>query len=106
MTPVSKEQVEDLVTTLSFLTRNQRLSLLRTLNKEQMNIVAGACFNLAMKLDLLSSEDKEALVKHNTDLHRLADKTFTLQEKRYLLTRRGGFVNAVLPVLASFLDEL
>jgi len=100
------EQVQDLITTLNFLTRNQRLLVLRTLTKEQMNILMMAFFNLAMKADILPPETFEEVKKYKNKVHKLADKGYTLQEKRDTLTQRGGFVTTLLPILSTFLTLL
>ncbi len=106
MTRVTLDQVRNLVTTLSSLTRSQRLYVLRTMNKEQMNIMMMACYNLATKADRVSPEDMEVLGKYKRKIETIAHKGFTLQEKRYILTQRGNFVTAILPILSNFLNEL
>ena len=106
MKKITLEQVQDFVTTLNCLTRNQRLFVLRTLTKEQMNILVMACFNLAKKADILQPETLKEVKKHRNKVHMLADKGYTLQEKRDTLTQRGGFVTTLLPILSTFLTLL
>ena len=105
MTRITTEQVRDLVATLRFLTRSQRMLVLRTLNQKQMKIVTMACLNLAMKAHVLSPENMQILVTHRNKLHKLADKSISFQEKRDILTQRGGFVSAILPILHNFLNS-
>ncbi len=105
MTRITTEQVRDLVATLRFLTRSQRLLVLRTLNQKQMKIVTMACLNLAMKAHVLSPDDMQVLKTHRNKLHKLADKSINLQIKRGILTQRGGFVSAILPILHNFLNS-
>lgn len=102
MKDINAEDVELFIRMIQFMTPRQKNFFLQTLNKEQMRIFEIACFNLAVNPQGLSAVDGKLLSKYKRQIEAIANKHVTLTDKRRV-AQTGGFISAVLPVLATLL---
>ena len=97
--------VQKYIAVLEVLTPRQRTHFLKTLNKTQMGVLQIAFFNLATNNQTLSTKEIAVLKRYKRQIEIIASKQHKLGEKRKVITQRGGFLPAVVPVLASLLGS-
>ena len=71
-----------------------------------MNVFEVGCFNLATSPKGIGKKDLATLRKYKRQIETLGSKNFTLTEKRKVVTQKGGFLPAVLPILGTLLTTL
>ena len=103
---VSLADVQQLLAVLDFLTPKQRVHFLKTVGARQMRVFEMACFNLATNcVGHLTEDEISILRKYKTQIELIANKTYTVPEKRKALQQKGGFLPAVLPILGTLLTS-
>ena len=102
---VGIEEVNILVSLIKFLTPRQRNHFLKTMNKSQMRVLEIACFNLATNPKGLNDSQLKTLSKYKRHIETVASKNYKLGEKRRVVTQKGGFVGALLPILGTLVTS-
>ncbi len=105
MKEVTIEEVRDFCKVLDFLSARQRKHFLQTMNKTQMRGFEVACFNLATNHRGLSTKQIASLKRYKRQVETVASKQFKFSEKRKLISQRGGFISAVLPILSTLVSS-
>ena len=102
----SPKDVRNLLNFVEFLTPRRRKFFLKTLSKKQMALFEVACFNLATNPDSLSTKELSLLKKYKRQIETVAIKHYSLTDKRKIISQRGGFLPAVLPILGTLISSL
>ena len=105
MKDVQLEDVDCLLRALQLMSPRQRNFFLRTMNKDQMRILEVAFFNLATNHRGLSKADERVLSRHKQKIETVASTNYKHTEKRKLLTQKGGFIGALLPILGTLVTS-
>ncbi len=101
MKEVNLLDVRELLSLLEFLSPKQRNFFLKTMNKKQMRVFEVAFFNLATNHTGLTKKQEKLLSKFKRPVEIIASKKYKLTEKRKVLTQKGGFLGALLPILGT-----
>ncbi len=70
-----------------------------------MAVLQMAFFNLATNHRGLSKKDEKTLSQYKRKIESIASKNFTLTEKRKILSQKGGFLQAILPILGTLITS-
>jgi len=105
MKEVTPREVVILLELIAFLTPRQQNFFLKTLNKKQMRVMEVAFFNLATNHTGLSKKEEKTLSKYKRPVEILASKQYKLGEKRKVITQKGGFWGAILPILGTVVSS-
>jgi hypothetical protein len=98
-------QVLRFLETLSLFSTKQRNAVLRKLSREQLKTLEEACYNLLKNPQGLNGVHLAWARSKKRTLRKLADKQITKKSKQKILTQKGGFLSALLPVLVSLVSS-
>ena len=101
---MSAEDVVDFVQVLQLLSPRQRIMFLSTATSKQMRRLEVACLNLAKNHRGLTADQVKTLARRRIKI--LASKGYSIKDKRRIATQKGGFLPAVLPIIASLAGSL
>ena len=96
----------DFVRLLQFLSPRQRIMFLSTTTSKQMRFLEVACLNLAKNHRGLTADQVKTLARFKRRIKILASKGYSIKDKRRIATQKGGFLPAVLPIIASLAGSL
>ncbi len=103
---MSPEEFLSLLEALQLMSPRQRRAFFTLATAKQMRTLEEACYNL-VKNSKFKSKELNALAKtHGNSIKVLADRSKPKALKRKLLIQKGGFLGAVLPVIASIVMSL
>jgi len=102
---VRAEDVQVLMQLMDFLTPRQRNMFLKSMNKKQMRVLEVACFNLATNHRGLTKRQEEILSKFKRQIETIASKEYKLGDKRKIVTQKGGFIGALLPLIGTVIGS-
>jgi len=103
---MTAQEVADLVKLLEFLNLRQRKAFLRTATPKQMRLLEVACLNLAKNHNGLTEAQIKTLTKFKRGIKILASKGYSIKDKRAIVTQKGGFIHAILPIIASLAGSM
>ena len=95
-----------LVRALHVMTPRQRRAFFELSSTAQMKAFEEACFNLVKNPKLASKKLRALAGKYGATIKVLAKRSTALKRKRSLLMQKGGFLGALLPVLASIVTSM
>ena len=98
---MSAQEVVDVVKFLQFLNFRQQKTFLKTATPRQVRLLEVACSNLAKKHSGLTEAQIKTLTKFKRGIKILASKGYSIKDKRVIVTDKGGFIHAILPIIAS-----
>ena len=98
---MSAEEVMKFIDFVNFLTPRQRKMFIETASAKQLRLLEVACLNLTRNHTGLTAQQIKTAVRYKRPIKIFASKTFTIKEKRKIANQKGGFINAILPILAS-----
>ena len=81
----------------------QRRAFFQLATVSQMRAMEEACYNLVKNKKY---KDKKVPKKYAATIKVLSRKNYSIKSKRQLLIQKGGFLGALLPVLASIVTSL
>ena len=102
------QRVKDLtpfVLTLKSLKPKQRKTLLEMTSKDHIRAIEELALNIVKGTTPISESDTRLCRKWRRPLKLLALKRYPIKAKREIL-QKGGFLGAILPVLASILGNV
>ena len=99
------EKLVPYVITLKGLRFSQRRALLAMTSKQQIKAMEEVAVNIVKNTVSLSEDDTKICRRWRKPLRLLALKRYPVKEKRKIL-QQGGFIGAILPVLAPVLTTL
>ena len=88
-----------------FLKPQQRRKFFKSATKSQLKPIEEACLNLLKNPSGLKKADLAKIKKYKSSIKTLSNKNDSLKRKRQVLSQRGGFLTALLPVLASLVSS-
>jgi hypothetical protein len=90
---------------LEMMSPRQRRSFFALATLKQIRVMEEACYNL-VKNKKLSSKQLTALAKkHGSSIKVIARRKYPTKVKRALLSQKGGFLGALLPILATIVTS-
>ena len=98
-------QLAPVVITLRSLKPKQRKTVVDCLNRNHLRGLTEVAVNIVKNSIPLSSDDTKTCRRWRKSLRLLALKRYPGKEKRRIL-QQGGFLGAILPVLASVLGAV
>jgi hypothetical protein len=99
------KEFDCLLRALQLMSPRQRRSFFQLATLKQLRVFEEACFNL-VKNSKINKKEMDALVKkYGSTIKVLARKKYSLKTKKILLIQKGGFIAALLPVLASIVTS-
>ncbi len=105
MKEITLSDVDFMLRLMQFLTPKQRNFFIQSMNKDQMEVLQMAFFNLATNHRGLSKKDEKILSLYKRKIETIASKNFTLTEKRKILSQKGGFLPVILPILGTLITS-
>ena len=87
---------------------NRKLILKRA-SSDLIKCLADICENIVNGHIIMPERQKKCLSKHKKIIRRMADKKIGIRQKRKELIQKGGFIQAIIPVVsivASILSGL
>jgi len=94
------------VITLKSLRPNQRAALLNACNKEHLKGFEEVCLNICKNSIPLTPQQLKTCKRWRKQIKLLALKRYPLKSKKQISMQKGGFLPALLPVLASVLGTV
>jgi hypothetical protein len=98
------EEFSYLLKALELMSPRQRRSFFQLASVKQMRAFEEACYNL-LKNKKISKKIKNLSKKHITTIKVLGRKNYSIKTKKALLVQKGGFLGAILPILASIVTS-
>jgi hypothetical protein len=89
----------------TFLRPTQRQHFFATASRTQLGALEEACLNLLKNPSGLKKADLARIRKYREKIRVLSAKYETLKSKRKVLTQRGGFLSALLPLLLTLVTS-
>lgn len=100
------EEFDCLLRALNLMSPRQRRAFFELASIKQMRIFEEACYNLVKNKNITQKDIKLLAKKYGPIIKVLAQKKFSVKAKKSILTQKGGFLSALLPVLASIVTSL
>jgi hypothetical protein len=97
------EEFSYLLKALELMSPRQRRSFFQLASVKQMRAFEEACYNLLKNKKI--SKIKNLSKKHITTIKVLGRKNYSIKTKKALLVQKGGFLGAILPILASIVTS-
>ncbi len=98
------EEFQGLLQALQLMSPRQKRAFFQLVTPAQMRVLEEACFNLVKNPKLKSKELKSLAKKYGGSIKVIA-QTNPSSKKKALL-QKGGFLGALLPVLATVISSL
>ena len=99
------ERLMPYVITLKGLKPSKQKVLLDLVTKEQLRALEEVAVNIVKNTVTLSDDDARICRRWRRPLKLLALKRYPIKEKKQVL-QQGGFIGAILPILATVLSTL
>lgn len=103
------EKLEDLAPFLITLQRlkkpSQRRALLATLDRQQLKAIEEVALNIVKNTTHLTPEEIRVCQRWKQPIKLLALSRYPVREKKAILLQQGGFLPAILPILASVITS-
>ena len=99
------ERLMPYVITLKGLKPSKRKILLDLVTKQQLRALEEVAVNIVKNTVTLSEDDARICRRWRRPLKLLALKRYPIKEKKQVL-QQGGFIGAILPILATVLSTL
>ena len=103
---MSAEDVMYFVKFVQIMTPKQRKLFFESANKDQIRLLETACLNLAKNHEGLTDGQIKTLKKFKRRIKIMASKGFSIKAKRRIVLQKGGFLPAILPIIASLAGSL
>ena len=100
------KQLTPFIITLSDLKPQQRRKFLESCNNKHIRGLEEVCLNICKNSVPLNEDQLKTCKKWRKKIRLLALKRYPLKKKKELLVQRGGFLPALLPVIASVLGAV
>ena len=99
------KEAKHLLFALNFMNAVQRRDFFRRVTKAQLRPLEEACLNLLKNPSTLSDEHLATARKYKRVIKILSDRSESFKTKKLKLVQKGGFITALLPVLASLIGS-
>ena len=99
------KEAEHLMLALNFMNPAQRRNFFRHVTKAQLKPLEEACLNLLKNPTALSDEHLAVARKYKRIIKLLSDRSEKFSYKKAKILQKGGFITALLPILASLLGS-
>jgi hypothetical protein len=99
------KEFDILLRALQLMSPRQRRGFFKLATPQQMRVFEEACYNL-VKNKKLSKKNLGLLAKkYGSTIKVLALRGNSIKKKRVILSQKGGFLGALLPILASIVTS-
>jgi hypothetical protein len=88
-----------------FLKPQQRRKFFKSATKSQLKPLEEACLNLLKNPSGIKKADLAKVKKYKSAIKTLSNKHDPTKRKRQVLSQRGGFFAALLPILVSLVSS-
>ena len=85
-------------------TRRQRRALIATMSKRQVNALGELCLNVINGRVKVSQQDKESLKRHAAALRKIADKQYSIAQRRRVIT--CNLLDSFIVTVLHFLNQV
>jgi hypothetical protein len=97
--------IVDFLKLLVLSTPQQRLNILRTVNKKQCAVIRQVAYNLMFNTSIeIASEDRNYLKRNSVPIKELASRKICLQRKRSILSHKHLLIKRIATIILKYMS--